>query len=34
MADNDDLLDAAAVVGPDLIARSDSITVSETSTGG
>ena len=34
MADNDDLLDAAAVVGPDLIARGDTITVSETSTGG
>ena len=34
MADNDNLLDTAAVVGPDLIARSDTITVSETSTGG
>ena len=34
MADNNNLLDTAAVVGPDLIARSDTITVSETSTGG
>ena len=29
-----DFLDAAAVVGPELIARGETITVSETSTGG
>lgn len=32
--ENNDLLNAAAVVGPVLISRGDSITVSETSTGG
>ena len=34
MAQSNDFLDAAAVVGPELIARGDTITVSETSTGG
>ena len=34
MAQSNDFLDAAAVVGPELISRGDTITVSETSTGG